>query len=212
MPDDYINEYMSNYEWVRRSIPYDEYFEDMEITEEEKKDRKKFAESMEEVMLFIFSLFSAMSRYGHKNKEFVINQLQEKYSEVVLKFMDLDRYLEDYIEEFSRDTIDITIEHQDEKYYTSDDRAMLISENESHFAFSHKEFSDAVKAGKRYKQWMDIRDSRERETHRKVGRTILPINEPFVVGDSLMMHPKDSESYGAKADEIVNCRCSARYF
>lgn len=212
MPDDYINEYMSENEWVRRSIPYDEYFGDMELTEEEKKNRKKFAESMEEVMLFIFSLFSVMKQYGYKNKNFIISQLQMKYSEVILKFMDLDRYLEDYIAEFSRETINVTIKHEDEKYYTSDDRAMLISENESHLAFSHKDFSDAVKAGKKFKQWIDIRDNRERETHRKVGRTILPINEPFVVGDSLMMHPKDSENFGAKAEEIVNCRCSVKYF
>lgn len=195
-----------------RSIPYDEYFEDMELTEEEKKDRKKFAESMEEVMLFIFALFSVMKQYGYRDKDFIISQLQTKYSEVILKFMDLDRYLEDYIAEFSRETIDVTIQHEDEKYYTSDDRAVLISENESHLAFSHKEFSDAVKAGKKFKQWMDIQDTRERETHRKVGRTILPIDEPFVVGDSLMMYPKDAETFGAKAEEIVNCRCSAKYF
>lgn len=212
MPDDNISEYMSEDEWVRRSIPYDEYFEDMELAEEEKKDRKKFAESMEEVMLFIFALFSVMKQYGYRDKDFITRQLQMKYSEVILKFMDLDKYLEDYIAKFSRETIDITVQHENEKYYTSDDRAMLISENESHLAFSHKEFSDAVKAGKKFKQWIDIRDNRERKTHRKVGRTILPINEPFVVGDSLMMYPKDTENFGAKAEEVVNCRCSAKYF
>lgn len=193
-------------------LSIDEYFEEMELTEEEKKDRKKFAESMEEVMLFIFSLFLVTNQYGYRNKEFITGQLKQKYSEALLKFMVLDKYLEEYIERFSQETIDITVRHKDEKYYMSDDRATLISENESHLAFSHKEFSDAIKSGKKYKQWIDIRDDRERKTHRKVGRTILPIKEPFVVGDSLMMHPKDSETYGARAEEIVNCRCTAKYF
>lgn len=212
MPNDYINKYMSEDEWVRRSIPYDEYFGDMELTEEEKKDRKNFAESMEEVMLFIFALFSVMKQYGYQNNSFIIRELRERYSETILKFMHLDDYLKKYVEKFSRETIEITIKHEDETYYTSDDRAMFIGENESHFAFSHKEFSDAVKAGKTKKQWMDIRDDRERKTHREVGRTILPINKPFLVGNSKMMHPKDAETYGASAEEIVNCRCSARYF
>lgn len=193
-------------------LSIDEYFEEMELTEEGKKYRKKFAESMEEVMLFIFALFSVMKEYGYRNNDFIARQLQRRYSETILKFMELDGYFEEYIEKFSKDTIDITIKHENESYYTSEDRAMLISENESHFAFSHKEFSDAIKSGKTKKQWMDIRDDRERKTHRAVGRMILPINEPFVVGKSKMMHPKDAETYGADAEEIVNCRCSARYF
>lgn len=195
-----------------RSIPYDEYFDEMDLTDEEKEERKQFSREFEDVMLFIFSLFSVMNQYEYHNKQFITGQLRKRYSEIVSKFMDLDKYLEDYITQFSQETIDITIRHKDEKYYTSDDRAMLISENESHLAFSHKEFSDAVKSGKKFKRWMDIRDDRERKTHRKVGGTILPIKEPFVVGDSLMMHPKDSETYGAKAEEIVNCRCTAKYF
>lgn len=212
MPDDYINEYLAEDEETHRSVPYDEYFEDMDLTYEEKKDRKNFAESMEEVMLFIFALFSVTKEYRYQNNDFIIQQLRQRYSETILKFMELDRYLKEYIEKFSKDTIDITIKHEDENYYISDDRARLISENESHFAFSHKEFSDAVKAGKTKKQWIDIRDERERKTHREVGGTVLPINEPFLVGKSKMMHPKDAETYGADAEEIVNCRCTAKYF
>lgn len=58
---------------------------------------------------------------------------------------------------------------------------------------------------------MDIRDKKERETHLRVGRTIKPIEEPFVVGESLMQYPKDT-SLGADSSEIVNCRCTIRYF
>lgn len=197
----------------RNILSIDDYFDEIEeLTEEEREQRKKFAESMEEVMLFIFALFSVMKQYDYQNNDFVIRNMKEMYSETVIKFMELDRYLEKYIEKFSKDTVDITIKREDKNYYTSDDRARMISENESHFVFSHKEFLDAVKAGKTKKQWIDMQDGRERKTHKEVGRTILPINEPFLVGNSKMMHPKDAETYGADAEEIVNCRCTIKYF
>ena len=84
-------------------LSIDEYFEEMELAEKEKKDRKKFAESMEEVMLFIFALFSVMKEYGYRNNDFIIQQLRQRYSETVLKFMKLDKYLEGYIEKFSKE-------------------------------------------------------------------------------------------------------------
>lgn len=197
----------------RGILSIDDYFDEIEeLTEKEREQRKKFAFEMEDVFLFIFALFLETKEYGYQNNDFIIRQLLERYSETVVRFMDMDQYLKKYIEKFSRETVEITIRHEGDEYYTSDERATLIGENESHFVFSHKEFSDAVKAGKTKKQWMDIRDDRERKTHREVGRTILPINKPFLVGNSKMMHPKDAETYGASAKEIVNCRCSARYF
>ena len=42
----------------RRSIPYDEYFDNMDLTEEEKEKRKSFAEKLDDVMLFIFFFLS----------------------------------------------------------------------------------------------------------------------------------------------------------
>ena len=41
----------------RRSIPYDEYFDEMDIDEEKKEKRKSFAKKLDDVMLFIFALF-----------------------------------------------------------------------------------------------------------------------------------------------------------
>ena len=96
-------------------------------------------------------------------------------------------------------------------YYYSSDRAIFIAENESLICWNHQDFSDAIKSGKRRKQWMDVRDKKERETHLQVGRTVNPINEPFLVGNSLMQYPKGT-SFGASSSEIVNCRCTIKYF
>ena len=86
-----------------------------------------------------------------------------------------------------------------------------MAENESLSCWNHQDFADAIKSGKRKKQWMDVRDKKERETHLQVGRTIKPIDQPFVVGGFLMQHPKDT-SLGANSSQIVNCRCTIKYF
>lgn len=192
-------------------LPIEDYFDEMELTEEEKEQRKKFAFEMEDVLLFIFALFLTMKEYNYVNKQFIINQLETKYSGIISKYVDIDKYIEDYIKEFSADTVNTTIKNEDTPYFTSDDRAVLIAENESHFTFSRKEYLDAVKAGKKRKQWVDIRDKKERKTHREVGGTVIPIDQPFIVGNSLMMFATD-HSLNAEAKELINCRCTTKYF
>ena len=93
---------------------------------------------------------------------------------------------------------------------TSDPRATLIGENESHTIWNGKEYSDAVEDGMTMKVWHTMRDKRVRGTHRAVEGDMVPIDQPFRVGDSLLMYPRDY-SLGASADEIVNCRCWASY-
>lgn len=192
-------------------LSIEDYFDEMELTEEEKEQRKKFAFEMEDVLLFIFTLFLTMKEYNYVNKQFIISQLEARYSEIVSKYVDIDKYIEDYIKEFSVDTVNITIKNKNTSYFTSDDRATLMAENESHFTFSRKEYLDAVKAGKTRKQWVDIRDKKERKTHREVGGTVIPIDQPFIVGNSLMMYATD-HSLNAEAKEIINCRCTTKYF
>ena len=95
-------------------------------------------------------------------------------------------------------------------YYLSNDRAMFISECEANSILNYKEYSDALESGKKTKTWIDVGDKRERKTHLEVGGTTIPIKELFVVGNSLMLFPKDT-SQSPSTNEIVNCRCSARY-
>lgn len=194
-----------------RSIPYDEYFDEMNLSEEEKEKRKKFSMEIEDVMLFIFALIITMRQNNYFNINFVIEELQGRFSKIVLKYIDLDLHLEEYIKQFSEEIIDVTIRHLYEPFYLSEDRAVLISENESNSIFNYEEYSKAIKSGKKQKRWVDIRDSRERETHREVGGMVIPIERAFVVGESLLLYPKDT-SLGASMEEIANCRCTVEYF
>ncbi len=68
----------------------------------------------------------------------------------------------------------------------------------------------AYRSGARFKTWETFGDGKVRPSHKAVGGTRIPIDEPFTVGGSKMMFPTDS-SLGADASEIVNCRCTLKF-
>lgn len=204
----------------RRSEPYKEYFSKMSISDKEKQERIAFSEQMEEVVLYILALIETTIENGESDQEYIQTQFYDKYLDVVLGYMLIDSYIKEYVLETSKQIIGTTFSHIVEKhpdseqatddYYLSNDRAMFISECEANSILNYRQYSKAVKAGKTKKTWIDVGDKRERKTHLEVGGTTIPINEPFSVGDSLLMFPTD-HSLGASADEIVNCRCSIQY-
>lgn len=201
----------------RRSEPYKEYFSKMSISDKEKQERIAFSEQMEEVVLYILALIETTIESGETNQEYIQTQFYDKYLDVIALYMLIDTYIKQYALDVTKQIIDATFERfssEDKSitddYYLSNDRAMFISECEANSILNYRQYSKAVKAGKTKKKWIDVGDKRERKTHLEVGGTILPINEPFSVGDSLLQFPKDT-SLGASADEIVNCRCSIQY-
>ncbi len=201
----------------RRSEPYKEYFSKMSISDKEKQERIAFSEQMEEVVLYILALIETTIESGESDQEYIQTQFYDKYLDVIVSYMLIDTYIKQYAFDVTKQIIDATFERfsaEDKSitddYYLSNDRAMFISECEANSILNYRQYSKAVKAGKTKKKWIDVGDKRERKTHLEVGETILPIDEPFSVGDSLLQFPKDT-SLGASADEIVNCRCSIQY-
>ena len=201
----------------RRSEPYKEYFSKMSISDKEKQERIAFSEQMEEVILYILALIETTIESGETNQEYIQTQFYDKYLDVIASYMLIDTYIKQYALDVTKQIIDATFERfsaEDKSitddYYLSNDRAMFISECVANSILNYRQYSKAVKAGKTKKKWIDVGDKRERKTHLEVGETILPIDEPFSVGDSLLQFPKDT-SLGASADEIVNCRCSIQY-
>lgn len=196
----------------RRSEPYKEYFSKMSISDKEKQERIAFSEQMEEVVLYILALIETTIESGETKREYIQTQFYDKYLDVIASYMIIDTYIKQYAVDITKQIIDATFERFSAKdksitddYYLSNDRAMFISECEANSILNYRQYLKAVKAGKTKKKWIDVGDKRERKTHLEVGGTILPIDEPFSVGDSLLQFPKDT-SLGASADEIVNCR------
>ncbi len=196
----------------QRSVPYKEYFGEMDgLTDEQIQERIEMAERMEnEVMLFLFALISVMLQFNAVNKGFIEEQVKGRYVAVAKRYTGIDGYLNDYIQNFSQEIVRATFDNIEDKYFLSADRATYVAENEAQAVFNYKEFEEAIKSGKTMKEWVDIRDSKERKTHREVGRTRIPIDEYFVVGNSLMRYAKDTRF--AEPKEYVNCRCTTKYF
>lgn len=194
----------------RRSEPYEEYFDKMSISDKQKKLRIAFSERMEEVILYVLSLIDTMVESEEVDQEYIENSLYDEYIAIVAVYFTVDNYISDYVRQFSHDVVQSTFDHIKEEYYLSRDRAMFISECEANTSLNYKEYTDAIKAGKTHKTWKDIGDRRERRTHLEVGGTTIPIRELFVVGNSLMLFPKDN-SHNPSAKEVVNCRCSIQY-
>lgn len=215
----------------RRSEPYSQYFNKMSLTEEEKNMRIAFSNNMEEAILYILALAAIMIENDEVDKEYLTAQLYERYIDVASEYLPVDSYVKQYANEISKQIVAATFLYganssiigkdtksegsKDSKvnpndYYLSNDRAMFISECEANSILNYKEYSDALESGKKTKTWIDVGDKRERKTHLEVGSTTIPIKELFVVGNSLMLFPKDT-SQSPSTNEIVNCRCSARY-
>lgn len=193
-----------------RSVPFDIYFGEMDITEEQKEKRIAVAEELDELMLFLFALIAAMLETDSLDRDYILIQVNQRYLQIAGKYVDVDEYVEDYIKRFSGTFIQTTFDSIDDIWYLSADRASFIAENESETTWNYEEYKQAIKSGKTKKKWDDVRDSKERKTHREVGGTIIPIEDTFVVGNSLMRYPKD-DSLGADAKEIINCRCTIKY-
>lgn len=189
---------------------YADYFDAMDLSDEEKQKRISFAEKFEDTMLFIFALYLIMRQYRHMNEKYIISQLQSRYSEIASEHMMVDKHMNDYIEDFSQGTVDVTKRHDGEEYYTSKERAILLAENEANTSLNYGQYVDALKKGCKKKIWISERDNRVRVTHREVDGVEIPIDRPFLVGDSLMKFPKDT-SMGASSEEIIACRCTVKY-
>lgn len=191
-------------------LDIDSYFDSMELSEEGKEERKKFAKEMKENMLFLFTLFLLMKEKSYMDKRFIISQLQSRYSKLVLEYMKIDKYIEEHIQEFSEETVDTTIRHIDEEFYLSEERGVLISVNEANSTLNYKDFANAIAEGKTEKQWLTEKDQRVRKTHKRLDSMIIPIEDTFVVGNTLMRFPHDT-FYGIDYKELSNCRCTVRY-
>lgn len=192
-------------------LPIEEYFESMELSREEKEKRKQLAYAISGIMLFVFSLYGTMKEFKRISKQFIISQLVERYSEEVLKHMAVDQYISGYISEFSKEVVETTIKHDGEEFFTSNERALLIGENEAMTMAGYSELQRAIKSGYTKKRWITEKDNKVRQTHREVDDLVLPIMTPFVVGNSLMMYAHDGITFNADVSELSNCRCVTVY-
>lgn len=196
-----------------RSLPFEQFFGEMDLSAEQKDRRIQTAKDIKKFTLYALMSMYYMWQEGLYDYSEPISEFQNEYQSLLDR---LDVPLTDFFAgvhaiSTANEIASATLNHPDEMYFFSEDRAALIAENEANSIWNDSEYQDAILSGKTSKRWVAIIDKVTRDSHRDVNGAVVAIDEPFYVGDSLMMYPHD-ESMGAGAEEIVNCRCSVMYY
>ena len=90
-------------------------------------------------------------------------------------------------------------------------RALLIARTESHAAMNQaaQDYAQSLPPSVvARKEWLAHHDERTRPHHRLADGQIKPVDQPYVVGASLMMFPGDPT---APPGEVCNCRCGQAF-
>lgn len=220
-----------------RSMPYDQYFGEMHLTDEQKRERIALAEKLEDVMMFLFYLVITQDVYKTMSADEIKQSFKQRLANVIGTQVEISPDIESQIDEFAEDTTDTTLEHlpillslysdeleegdnkqaeekekkkKSEQFYLSDDRARLLAEEQSNSVFQYNDYEKAIRLGYKHKMWVTMRDPFVRKTHQRVDGKTIPIKELFMVGESFLRFPRDMK-YGAKMKEIAACRCVLRY-
>lgn len=189
-------------------IKYSEWFGDMEITETEKKERESLAEEIELLFMALF-----LMAIDEQDKQLCLDYARNQYKQLCNKFLDANKtsaYINQYVNMITENILDVTLDNIKSDYYTSQDRAIFIAANEANTIGNYREQVQKIKNGYKFKTWMTQGDDKVRPTHVLVDNTKTGVFEPFSVGDSKLMFPRDY-SLGADSNEIINCRCVAIY-
>ena len=187
-----------------RILSIEQYFGEMRLPEEEKKKRIDMCEDFEVFLIYIIEL-------GEEYElEVYTRMIQTGLIDIAKEHIDLTQAIINRINEDAQYIAETTKKYIDTPFYTSEDRATLLAENETQAISNISEYENAKEFGFTYKEWLAMPDEKVRETHALVDGEKVPIGTPFIVGDSLMMYPMDA-SLGASPQEIINCRCSIRY-
>ena len=222
----------------RRSIPYREYYGDMDLTKEQKARRENLAFILEDVLAIWFILVEQRYETDTLNAARDKQQLTYMIYDAIegKSYFANEAEQDRYIKNFVKTTYDTTIEHLEdededvilkegiteaksvddvEPYWTSEDRAKFIAENEANTLINTAEYTEAKAQGYTHKIWMSYGDERVRATHQIVDGAKVPIGVYFDVGAARMLYPKDvtSElSTGSEhPEEVISCRCTIKY-
>lgn len=194
----------------KRAIPYEKYFKEMGLSEEETEERIETANKLEEMMLFFFALVSMYEGALLENYDYLVTQLETRYNAEISRITAVDEYLDNYVKDYAKNVTRATVEGIENPWYLSKDRAMFDAENEAVFVIGYKDYVKAKKQGKKRKKWVAFIDKHTRKTHAEVNGKTIPIDGVFRVGGGFFRFPKDTY-YGEFPEETVNCRCHVVY-
>ena len=193
-----------------RSMPFEVYFGEMQISPEQREKRIKTAERFEGGLLDVF----AWAFYTQQTRTLSEAEVKGRVKGVfetalgsdIKRLPETDKMIDELSKEIARTTVK---RGKTDPFFDSADRARLVSEDTANHFLNYAEFEGAMRRYK-WKTWVTILDGRERLTHNIADGQTQPIGMPFEVGTSLLMYPHDG-SLDADPSELINCRCSVDY-
>lgn len=206
---DELNTPITTYEYV----DFQKYFAPMQITEEQKEKRTETAHDLFFDFLMLFALIQQSIEDGDLDYLFILQQFQDMYADTVSKYARTDDYTREYVDSFTRETMDTTWSHLDlsdeNSYWLSNERASILALNESNTINNYEEFQKAIDDGMNVKIWKTQKDNRVRDSHRELEGQKIGINEYFHVGSSELLFPRDYV-HCSNIRDIAGCRCYAK--
>lgn len=192
-----------------RSMPYEKFFGEMGIPKESKAMRKKMADDFEELFIEILAEEFYSGKDGkHLEEQYISDKVSAEYIDIANKYgIKPDK---NKAKEFADGFARVTVKHNSEPYYISQDRAILNAENVANMLGNQGDYDSAINNRKTKKRWYAIIDDVTRETHIEADGQTVDIDKPFHVGGSLLLYPTDT-SLGADIEEVANCRCWITY-
>ena len=207
---------LTTYEYVYTEQEVDsiltEYFDVMDIDDKQKEKRKDLAKEIRNALLFLFALINVSYEYDYLSYEYVLGMFRAEFQQIVLQYGRLDIYTEKYIQKVTKDVVDTTFKNLDlvnPNFWMSDERAIIVGENEANSILNYEELQEAIDNGYTMKEWLTERDGRVRKTHRAVDGKKIPIEEYFEFPDCKGLFPHDYDNLSDK--ELSNCRCTLRF-
>ena len=193
-----------------RSMPFNEYFGEMQISPEQRRRRIDIAEDLEDGFLEILAWAFYTQQRGSVSESSVKGRVKGLFETAlgseVKRLEETDRIIDSLAKEIAKTTVK---RGKTDPFFVSADRARLLAEDNANNFANYLDFEES-RGRYRWKIWNTILDGRERITHNFADGQMQPIAMPFEVGTSLLMYPKDT-SLGADAEEIINCRCTLSY-
>ena len=188
-------------------IDIEEWFELMDISQEDKEKRIRMANKLNEVFAWMMAYVTTALLLGQEvERDYLVSTLIIRIGDVTTASGD---YITRQIDKFSNEVVDTTLKHVEEAYFLSPERQSIIAVNEANTLCMSEEMDAAYNDGYTMKTWVTERDNRVRKTHKEVEGKTIPIDEYFYVGASRLLFPGDE--LNGDDEEIANCRCSLRY-
>lgn len=207
---------LTTYEYVYTEQEVDSiltgYFDVMDIDETQKEKRKDLAKQIRDALLFLFVLIETAYEYDYLSYDYVLGQFRIQFRQSIFGNKEIDVYTQNYIQNITKDVVDTTFKNLDlvnPNYWMSDERAIIVGENEANSILNYEELQDAIEQGYTMKTWLTENDNRVRKTHRAVDGKTIPIEDYFQFPDCKGLFPHDYENLSDK--ELANCRCTLKY-